>query len=145
MVISDEDEEYLSGPKPFPSGPLELTVWRANAFQAAERFHSSSSTGIPVISRRGTTGIVHGMACDELSCYAALGWQFPPFVLDLLAEYRQLKNGVLPKDLKRDLASVMARHRLLWIDPANKEEMQVKVMAPGGTPGPAPVWRWWRR
>jgi hypothetical protein len=30
-MISDEDEEYLDGQEPFPSGSLELTVWRVNA------------------------------------------------------------------------------------------------------------------
>jgi hypothetical protein len=67
----------------------------------------------------------------ELSCYAALGWAAPPFVLDLLIEYRQLKNGVLPKHLGRDLATIMARHNLLWIDPANKKEMQALILTGG--------------
>jgi hypothetical protein len=67
----------------------------------------------------------------ELSCYAALGWEAPPFLLDLLIEYRQLKNGVLYKKLGRDLATVMARHNLLWIDPANKKEMQELILTGG--------------
>jgi DNA polymerase-1 len=70
-------------------------------------------------------------AIAEESCYMSLGWLLPAFVLDLLIEYRQLRNGILYKKADRRLPKVMEREGLMWIDPENKKAMQQLVLRGG--------------
>jgi DNA polymerase I len=67
----------------------------------------------------------------ELSCYQSLGWPLPAFALDLLIEYRLLRNGILYKKASRKLADVMHRENLMWIDPDNKDEMHELILRAG--------------
>jgi hypothetical protein len=67
----------------------------------------------------------------EISCCMSLGWPLPAFVLDLLIEYRQLRNGILYKKASRRLADVMHRENLMWIDPDNKDEMHELILRGG--------------
>lgn len=70
-------------------------------------------------------------AIAELSCYLALQYPLPPFVLDLLYEYRQWMNGVLYKGLPRDLDSVMNRHQLPWNSRFDKKAMHELILRAG--------------
>ena len=67
----------------------------------------------------------------EISCYMSLGWPLPVFILDLLIEYRLLRNGILFKKASRKLADVMHRENLMWIDPDNKDEMHELILRGG--------------
>ena len=67
----------------------------------------------------------------ELGCYLSLGWPLPPFILDLLIEFRLLANGVLPKEHPHDLLSAMRFHGLLGIEASAKEECRDLILTGG--------------
>jgi hypothetical protein len=67
----------------------------------------------------------------ELSCYLALDWPFPPCILDLLIEHRQLVNGVIDKQWPRDLLSAMRYHGLSGIEASAKEEWRDLILTGG--------------
>jgi hypothetical protein len=52
-----------------------------------------------------------------------------PWTLDLLIEYRQLKNGVLDKHAKRDLLSVLGCCRLPTVNTVEKKKWQDRILA----------------
>src|SRR5262245_40501002 len=67
-------------------------------------------------------------ATAELSCYSELGWDWPPSVLDLNIEHRQITNGVLDKYFPRDLLSAMRHYRLSGIGIMEKEEWRDLIL-----------------
>ena len=69
-------------------------------------------------------------ALAELNCHIALKWPLPPCLLDLLIEYRQLRNGVLDKHAKRNLVSVLS-HYQLPADPSEKQKWQGLILTGG--------------
>ena len=65
----------------------------------------------------------------ELGCYAQLGWPFPRFALDLLIEHRQIVNGVLPKEHRRDLLNALRYYGLPAMQAVEKEHWRDVVLA----------------
>jgi hypothetical protein len=67
----------------------------------------------------------------ELGCYAALGWPFPEFVLDLLIEFRWLVNGELDKHASRSLTAALDYFKLPGLETEVKEEWRQLILRGG--------------
>src|SRR5215831_15819013 len=67
-------------------------------------------------------------ACAELACYISPNWPMPPWILDLLVEFRQLANGILGKHIKRDSVTALRHYGLSAPDPVNKAEWQSRIL-----------------
>jgi hypothetical protein len=52
----------------------------------------------------------------------------PPWIIDLLVEFRQLANGALDKHIKRDLVTALRHYGLSASDPVNKAEWQNRIL-----------------
>jgi DNA polymerase I len=70
------------------------------------------------------------LASAELNCYLSLGWQLPPNVLDLYAEFRNRTNG-LPTPAGNSLLGAMAYFGLNPMDAVEKEEMRQLALRGG--------------
>jgi len=75
--------------------------------------------------------LVSFSAPAELSCYLALGWPLPRFVLDLLIEHRQIVNGVLGKALPRNLLSALRYYGLAGIEAVTKDYWRDLILSGG--------------
>jgi hypothetical protein len=70
-------------------------------------------------------------ASAELGCHLARGWRLPTHVLDLYAEFRNLRNGVQLPDEGRGLLSALIYFGLDAMDAVEKEDMRRLAMRGG--------------
>jgi DNA polymerase-1 len=84
----------------------------------------------PPFANRPTSVVVAYYASAELGCYRQLGWPFPPYVLDLYAEFRCLTNGrTLPAG--RGLLGALTYFGLETRGAVEKEDMRQLAMRGG--------------
>jgi hypothetical protein len=85
---------------------------------------------LPPFPHGDDTLIVAYMAAAELSCYLALGWPLPKYVLDLYVEFRRHTNGYnLPAGAGQ--IGALIYFGLDAIDVAEKEEMRALILTGG--------------
>lgn len=69
-------------------------------------------------------------AAAEMSCFQALGWQFPVNVLDLYVEFRNLTNG-LPLPAGKGLLGALIYFGEPAMDAAKKDRMRDLILTGG--------------
>jgi hypothetical protein len=85
---------------------------------------------LPPFPHGDDTLIVAYMAAAEISCYLALGWPLPKYVLDLFVEFRRHTNGyTLPAGIGQ--IGALTYFGLDAIDVAEKEEMRALILTGG--------------
>jgi hypothetical protein len=127
------DFEYHHGGLGGHSPPVPICgcAWELRSGRQHRLWGEELRTPVPPWPHGPDSLLVSYSAPAELSCYLALGWPLPRFVLDLLIEHRQIVNGVLHKSQPRTLLSALHYYGLPGMEAAMKDYWRDLILAGG--------------
>jgi DNA polymerase I len=120
------EEAEVSGENPIP---VSMVAHDLRTGQTWKQWHGEFGP-VPPFPHGDDTVIVAYMAAAEISCYLALGWPLPKYVLDLYVEFRRHTNGyTLPAGTGQ--IGALVYFGIDAIDVAEKEEMRALILTGG--------------
>ena len=131
IVIADSEYHYNGVDGHHPPTPVcfcALEVYSGRKYRLRD---SDLRRSEPPWAHGSDTLFVSYNAPAELLCYSVLGWPYPPFVLDLLIELRQIVNGIWPKEVPRTLLNTLKYYGIPTIEEAEKERWRRLILTGG--------------